>query len=78
MPCIKASRATAFPKASRTACGAHSQELVERIHSDYGLSEMDAYELRSKVATIHVAEMVDPNYVVVAEIDKKFLPQRRW
>jgi acetamidase/formamidase len=52
-------------------------ELVHWIHQDYGLSEMDAYELLSKVATIHVAEMVDPNYVVVAKIDKKFLPPRK-
>jgi acetamidase/formamidase len=52
-------------------------QLVHWIHSDYGLSEMDAYELLSKVATIHVAEMVDPNYVVVAKIDKKFLPQKK-
>ncbi len=51
-------------------------ELVHWIHNDYGLSEMDAYELLSKVATIHVAEMVDPNYVVVAKIDKKFLPPK--
>jgi amidase len=52
-------------------------QLVGWIHSDYGLSEMDAYELLSKVATIHVAEMVDPNYVVVARIDKKFLPAKK-
>jgi acetamidase/formamidase len=52
-------------------------ELVHWIHQDYNLSEMDAYELLSKVATIHVAEMVDPNYVVVAKIDKKFLPPRK-
>jgi acetamidase/formamidase len=52
-------------------------ELVHWIHQDYGLSEMDAYELLSKVATIHVAEMVDPNYVVVAKINKKFLPPRK-
>jgi amidase len=52
-------------------------ELVHWIHADYGLSEMDAYELLSKVATIHVAEMVDPNYVVVAKIDKKFLPLKK-
>lgn len=52
-------------------------QLVGWIHSDYGLSEMDAYELLSKVATIHVAEMVDPNYVVVAKIDKKFLPPKK-
>lgn len=52
-------------------------ELVEWIHKDYGLSYMDAYELLSKVAKIHLDEMVDPNYVVVASIDKKFLPPRR-
>ncbi len=51
-------------------------QLVEWIHADYGLSELDAYELLSKVATIHVAEMVDPNYVVVAKIDKKYLPRK--
>jgi len=52
-------------------------ELVHWIHNDYGLSEMDAYELLSKVATVHVAEMVDPNYVVVAKIDKKYLPPKK-
>jgi acetamidase/formamidase len=49
-------------------------ELIHWIHADYGLSEMDAYELLSKVAEIHLDEMVDPNYVVVAKINKKFLP----
>jgi acetamidase/formamidase len=52
-------------------------ELVEWIHKDYGLSSLDAYELLSKVAKIHLDEMVDPNYVVVASIDKKFLPARK-
>jgi acetamidase/formamidase len=50
-------------------------ELVGWIHADYGLSELDAYELLSKVATIHLVEMVDPNYVVIAGIEKRFLPQ---
>jgi amidase len=49
-------------------------ELVGWIHNDYGLSEMDAYELLSKVAEIRLSEMVDPNYVVVAKIKKSFLP----
>lgn len=49
-------------------------ELVGWIHNDYGLSEMDAYELLSKVAEIRLSEMVDPNYVVVAKIKKQFLP----
>jgi amidase len=51
-------------------------ELVGWIHADYGLSELDAYELLSKVAKIHLVEMVDPNYVVVASIDKKYLPSK--
>lgn len=49
-------------------------ELVAWIHADYGLSELDAYQLLSQVGKVHVSEMVDPNYVVIASIDKKFLP----
>jgi amidase len=52
-------------------------ELVKWMHDDYGLSELDAYELLSKVATIHLPEMVDPNYVVIAKINKKFLPPKK-
>ena len=52
-------------------------ELVGWIHQDYGLSELDAYELLSQVAKIHLNEMVDPNYVVVASIEKKYLPPKR-
>jgi amidase len=52
-------------------------ELIDWIHNDYGLSSLDAYELLSQVAKIHLDEMVDPNYVVVASIDKKFLPPRK-
>src|SRR5580658_1368651 len=52
-------------------------ELVYWIHKDYGLSELDAYELLSKVAKIHLNEMVDPNYVVVASIEKKYLPPKK-
>ncbi len=51
-------------------------ELVGWIHEDYGLSEFDAYELLSQVAKIHLNEMVDPNYVVVALIEKKYLPAK--
>jgi acetamidase/formamidase len=51
-------------------------ELVKWIHNDYGLSDLDAYELCSKVCKLHLTEMVDPNYVVVASIEKKFLPAR--
>src|SRR6202041_717820 len=49
-------------------------QLISWIHQDYGLSELDAYELLSKVATIHLAERRDPNYVVIAKVEKKYLP----
>jgi acetamidase/formamidase len=52
------------------------RELIAWIHKDYGLSELDAYELLSKVARVDLNEMVDPNYVVVAVIDKRFLPPK--
>src|SRR5207245_1654921 len=52
-------------------------ELVHWIHKDYGLSELDAYELLSKVGKIHLNEMVDPNYVVVASVEKKYLPGKK-
>src|SRR5215470_74363 len=52
-------------------------ELIQWIHADYGLSELDAYELLSKVAKIHLTEMVDPNYVVIASIEKKYLPPKK-
>ena len=52
-------------------------ELVGWIHRDYGLSEIDSYELLSKVAKIHLDEMVDPNYVIVASIEKKYLPPKK-
>lgn len=52
-------------------------ELVHWIHQDYGLSEFDAYELLSQVGKIHLNEMVDPNYVIVASIQKKYLPPKK-
>jgi acetamidase/formamidase len=52
-------------------------ELVHWIHADYGLSELDAYELLSQVGHAHVTEMVDPNYVVIASVEKKYLPAKK-
>ena len=52
-------------------------ELVGWIHAEYGLSQLDAYELLSKVGKIHLTEMVDPNYVVVASVEKKYLPAKK-
>ena len=52
-------------------------EMVRWVHREYGLSELDAYELFSKVGRLHLTEMVDPNYVVVASMDKKYLPVKK-
>jgi amidase len=52
-------------------------ELVKWVHRDYALSELDTYELFSKVGKLHLTEMVDPNYVVIASIEKKYLPARK-
>ena len=52
-------------------------ELVHWIHRDYGLSELDAYELLGQVGKIHLNEMVDPNYVIVASVQKKYLPPKK-
>ena len=52
-------------------------ELVHWIHADYGLSDLDAYELCSKVCKLHLTEMVDPNYVAIASIEKKYLPVKK-
>jgi amidase len=52
-------------------------ELVGWMHKDYAISEMDAYELLSEVGEVHLNEMVDPNYVIVAKVKKKYLPPHR-
>src|SRR3954466_6268741 len=52
-------------------------ELIGWIHHEPGLSELDAYQLLSQVGKVHVTEMVDPNYVVIASVDKKYLPPRQ-
>ena len=52
-------------------------EMVHWMHREYGLSELDAYELFSKVGKLHLTEMVDPNYVIVASVEKKYLPVKK-
>src|SRR5215467_12685463 len=52
-------------------------EMVRWVHREYGLSELDACELFSKVGRLRLTEMVDPNYVVVASMDKKYLPVKK-
>ena len=52
-------------------------ELIGWIHAETTMSELDAYQLLSQVGKVHLTEMVDPNYVVIASVDKKYLPPRK-
>jgi len=61
----------------KTLPAANLKELIAWIKADYGLSELDAYELLSKVARIRLSEMVDTNYVVIAKVAKKYLPKAK-
>jgi acetamidase/formamidase len=51
-------------------------ELIKWIHDDYGLSQLDLYELMSVAGELSVSEIVNPKYVVVAKINKKYLPPK--
>jgi acetamidase/formamidase len=51
-------------------------ELIGWLVADYGFDKAEAYQLVSQVATARVANMVDPNYTVVAKFPKRFLPEK--
>jgi acetamidase/formamidase len=53
---------------------AHSQ-LVRWVVGETGLSVSDAYQLISQIATSRIANVVDPNYTIVAKVPKRFLPR---
>jgi len=50
-------------------------ELIGWLVADYGFDKAEAYQLVSQVATARVANMVDPNYTVVAKFPKRYLPK---
>jgi acetamidase/formamidase len=50
--------------------------LVTWIAVDFGLDSMDAYQLVTQAAETPIANVVDPNYTVVAKIRKAYLPDR--
>jgi acetamidase/formamidase len=52
-------------------------ELIEWLVADYGFEKMEAYQVVSQAGVVRVANMVDPNYTVVAKFPKRFLPARR-
>ena len=52
-------------------------ELIEWLASSYGFDRMDAYQVVSQAGVVRVANVVDPNYTVVAKFPKRLLPERR-
>jgi acetamidase/formamidase len=48
-------------------------QMVRWVSADSGLSTMDAYQLVSQVARTHVANVVDPNYTIIAKVPKRYL-----
>jgi acetamidase/formamidase len=52
-------------------------ELIDWLVAEYGFEKMDAYQIASQAGVVRVANVVDPNYTVVAKFPKRFLPPRR-
>jgi amidase len=50
-------------------------ELIEWLVADYGFDRMDAYQIASQAGVVRVANVVDPNYTVVAKFPKRHLPR---
>ena len=52
-------------------------ELVEWLVDEYGFEKLEAFQVLSQVGTARVANVVDPNYTVVAKFPKALLPAKR-
>lgn len=52
-------------------------ELIEWLVNEYGFEKMEAYQIVSQAGVVRVANVVDPNYTVVAKFPKRHLPARR-
>ncbi|MSQ60123.1 MAG: acetamidase [Betaproteobacteria bacterium] len=57
--------------ALRTACA----DMVNWLVEDYGYEKYEALQLLGQVASIEVANVVDPQYSVACVLDKKYLPK---
>jgi acetamidase/formamidase len=51
-------------------------ELIEWLVDEYGFEKLEAYQVVSQAGTTRVANVVDPNYTVVAKFPKSALPPR--
>ena len=51
-------------------------ELIEWLVDEYGFERMEAYQVVSQAGHSRIANVVDPNYTVMAKFPKKLLPQK--
>jgi amidase len=51
-------------------------ELIEWLIEDYGFDKLDAYQVVSQGGHTRVANVVDPNYSIVAKFPKRLLPAK--
>jgi amidase len=51
-------------------------ELIEWLVEDYGFEKMEAYQIVSQAGHARIANVVDPNYTVMAKFPKKLLPPK--
>jgi amidase len=49
-------------------------ELIDWLVTEYGFEKMEAYQIASQAGVVRVANMVDPNYTVIAKFPKAALP----
>jgi len=52
-------------------------ELISWLVNEYGFEQLEAYQVVSQGGHSRIANVVDPNYTVVAKFPKKLLPPRR-
>ena len=51
-------------------------ELIEWLVEDYGFERLEAYQVVSQAGHSRIANVVDPNYSVVAKFPKRLLPKK--
>jgi amidase len=57
--------------ALRLACA----DMIDWLVTDYGFDKIEAYQLLGQAAQIEIANVVDPQYSVACQLDKKYLPK---
>ena len=51
-------------------------ELIEWLVDEYGFDKLEAYQVVSQAGHARIANVVDPNYTVMAKFPKKLLPPK--